>query len=153
MAADALTFSDFAERVGTELGQSDWVLIDQGRIAAFAEVTGDHQFIHIDPERAAATPLGGTIAHGFLILSLAPMLAIGVVPEVRDVMMQINYGLEALRFVSPVRAGKRVRGRFKLKAVEARKPGQYRVEVGFEVEIEGEAKPALTADLISLIFV
>ncbi|MBT8218084.1 MAG: MaoC family dehydratase [Acidimicrobiia bacterium] len=136
--------------VGEELGTSEWFTIDQDRINAFAEVTVDHQFIHIDRERAAATPLGGTIAHGFLTLSLVTHLTsqIGVMPE--NMVMVFNYGLDRLRFVNPVRAGSRVRAHTKLLDVTDKGPGQLLIKTGVTVEIDGEDKPALVAETLMM---
>ncbi|HCB76200.1 MAG TPA: nodulation protein NodN [Sphingomonas bacterium] len=133
---------------------SDWVRVDQAMIDAFAEATGDRQFIHIDPERAAETPFGGTIAHGFLTLSLMPLLAERTEGlEIADAKMGVNYGGNRVRFLTPVRSGKRVRGRFKLLDLTEKRPGQWQQTTEFTVEIEGEEKPALIAEWISQIFV
>lgn len=140
-------------RVGVESGPSAWLEISQDRIDRFADATDDHQFIHVDPVRAAATPFGGTIAHGFLTLSLLPALTAEIFPEVADRVMGINYGLDKLRFIQPVRAGSRVRARqVLLKAVE-RKPGHWMLKSRITLEIEGEEKPALIAETISIIVV
>jgi acyl dehydratase len=143
-----------AQRIGTET-VSDWVEVTQAMIDTFADATGDHQFIHVDPERARLTPFGGTIAHGFLTLSLMPLLASKVpdAPRVEGVKMGINYGGNRVRFLQPVRSGKRVRGRFKLLSFEEKRPGQWQQTTEFTVEIEGEAKPAMIAEWISQIFV
>ncbi|MBB5698487.1 MaoC family dehydratase [Sphingomonas yantingensis] len=142
-----------AKEVGT-VRTSDWVRVDQAMIDAFAEATGDRQFIHIDPERAAETPFGGTIAHGFLTLSLMPLLAERTEGlEIADAKMGVNYGGNRVRFLTPVRSGKRVRGRFKLLELAEKRPGQWQHTTEFTVEIEGEDKPALIAEWISQIFV
>src|SRR5690606_23445045 len=126
----------------------------QAMIDKFAEATGDHQFIHIDPERAAMTPFGGTIAHGFLTLSLMPLLKSKVdMPRVSGVKMGVNYGGNKVRFITPVRSGKRVRGRFKTLELAEKRPGQWQQTVELTIEIEGEAKPAMIAEWISQIFV
>lgn len=140
-------------RVGGEVGVSDWILVDQARIDAFAETTEDPQFIHTDPVRAAETPFGGTIAHGFLTLSLLSRMAADAMLRPEAVKMGVNYGFEKVRFIAPVRAGKRVRGRFRLTRFEEKKPGQYQFTHQVTVEIEGEDKPALIADWIGMIFV
>ncbi len=133
---------------------SDWVLVDQGMIDRFAEATGDHQFIHVDPVRAAQTPFGGTIAHGFLTLSLMPLLrSKAPSAEIPGVRMGVNYGGNKTRFLSPVRSGKRVRGRFRMLEVVEKRPGQFQQTTEFTVEIEGEEKPALIAEWISQFFV
>ena len=139
-------------RVGSEVGVSSWLTIDQARIHAFAEATEDHQFIHVDPEAAAKTPLGGTIAHGFLTLSLLSRMAAEgmLVPE--GVKMALNYGFDRVRFLSPVRSGKRVRGRFTLDSIDEKAPGQWLFRHTVTVEIEGEDKPALTAEWLGLMF-
>ena len=140
-------------RVGAEVGVSDWIMVDQARIDAFAETTEDPQFIHIDPVRAAETPFGGTIAHGFLTLSLLSRMAADAMLRPEAVKMGVNYGFEKVRFVAPVRAGKRVRGRFALVSFEEKRPGQFQFVHSVTVEIEGEDKPALLADWIGMIFV
>lgn len=142
------------ERIGTE-SVSDWVLVTQDMIDRFADATGDHQFIHVDPERAAQTPFGGTIAHGFLTLSLMPLLASKVPDcvEIEGARMNVNYGGNRVRFLAPVRSGKRVRGRFTMLAFDEKHPGQWQRTTEFTVEIEGEDKPAIIAEWISQIFV
>ena len=137
--------------IGQTLGTSDWILIDQDRINAFADATDDHQFIHVNPEMAKMTPFGGTIAHGFLTLSmLVPMIA-QCGPQL-VVQMSINYGFNKLRFLNPVKSGQKVRGTFKLLELTEKKPGQWQQIVEATVEIEGEAKPALMAEWITLHF-
>jgi acyl dehydratase len=140
------------ERIGQLVGSSDWITVDQDRINAFADATEDHQFIHIDPAAAAETPFGGTIAHGFLSLSLLSRMAADAMHVPDTTKMAVNYGLDRVRFVAPVRAGKRVRGHFTLDAVEDKAPGQLLLKHAVTVEIEGEAKPALTAQWLGLIF-
>ena len=142
------------DRIGTET-VSDWVEVSQTMIDRFAEATGDRQFIHVDPVAAAATPFGGTIAHGFLTLSLMPLLAASVpdAPQLAGVKMGVNYGGNKVRFLQPVRSGKRVRGRFKLLEFAEKRPGQWQQTNEFTVEIEGEEKPAMIAEWISQIFV
>ena len=132
---------------------SSWLTIDQQRIDEFADATEDRQFIHTDPEAAAQTPFGGTIAHGFLSLSmLSRMAAEGMlVPD--NVKMAVNYGLDRVRFIKPVRSGKRIRGRFRLDPIEEKAPGQLLLRHTVTVEIEGEEKPALTAEWLGLLFV
>jgi acyl dehydratase len=134
--------------IGQESNPSSWLEITQERINQFADATDDHQFIHVDPARASETPFGGTIAHGFLTLSTAE-----ISPDVEGRVMGINYGLDKLRFVQPVKAGSRVRARQELlKAVE-RKPGYWMIKTRITMEIEGEEKPALIAETISIIVV
>ena len=139
-------------RVGSEVGISDWILVDQARIDAFAEDTEDRQFIHVDPEAAARTPFCGTIAHGFLTLSLLSRMAADAMLRPESIKMGVNYGFEKVRFLAPVRAGKRVRGRFVLASFEEKRPGQYQFTHNVTVEIEGEDKPALVAEWIGMIF-
>ena len=139
-------------RVGSEVGISDWILVDQARIDAFAEDTEDRQFIHVDPAAAAATPFGGTVAHGFLTLSLLSRMAADAMLRPENIKMGVNYGFEKVRFLAPVRAGKKVRGRFVLASFEEKRPGQYQFTHNVTVEIEGEDKPALVAEWIGMIF-
>jgi acyl dehydratase len=146
------TLDEIKARVGTEIGVSPWIAMDQAAIDQFAEVTGDRQFIHIDPVAAARTPFGGTVAHGFLTLSLLSQMASHVMLVPETTRMAANYGLDSVRFLAPVRAGKRVRGRFVLKAAEEKRPGEWRFVHAVTVEIEGENKPALLADWVGLIF-
>ena len=145
---------EMVHRIGVET-VSDWVEVTQAMIDTFADATGDHQFIHVDPERARKTPLGGTIAHGFLTLSLMPLLSSKVPDrvEIEGAKMGINYGGNKVRFLTPVHAGKRVRGRFKLLSFDEKRTGQWQQTVEFTVEIEGNGKPALIAEWISQIFV
>ena len=138
---------DLAALAGQELGHSDWVAIAQDRVNQFAQATGDHQWIHIDPVRAAAGPFGAPIAHGFLTLSLLPMLFEGAF-AIDDVRMGVNYGLNRVRFVSPVKVGSRVRGRFKLLSYESL-DGGAQLTVEATIELEGSAKPACVAETVS----
>ncbi len=150
--ADAIARDAYIKLVGQEIGVSSWHVVDQKRIDAFAEVTEDHQFIHVDPVRAAKeTPFGTTIAHGFLSLSLMSAFAYEVLPTIEDSAMSVNYGFDKLRFVSPVRAGARVRGRFTLTDATLRSPKELLSRTNVTVEIEGESKPALVADWLGLI--
>ena len=141
---------DLAGIVGQEVGVSDWSEIDQERINVFADITEDHQFIHIDEEKAKQTPFGGTIAHGFLTLSMLSALASGTSLVIDGIQMGINYGFEKIRFLQPVRAGKKIRGRFTLAEATERKPGQWMLKYAVSVEIEGEEKPALMAEWLTL---
>lgn len=140
-------------KVGSEIGVSPWIEIGQQSIDTFADVTGDHQFIHIDPAAAAQTPFGGTVAHGFLTLSLLSQMAASVMYVPEGLKMAVNYGFEKVRFIAPVRSGKRMRGRFTLASMEEKKPGQWQFLHQVTVEIEGEERPALQADWIGLIFI
>jgi acyl dehydratase len=139
--------------VGQEIGVSSWHLIDQKRINVYADVIEDHQFIHVDPERAKReTAFGTTIAHGFLTMSLMSIMSYEVMPVIEGTEMGVNYGLDKLRFISPVRSGSRVRGRFTLAEARLRKPKELQSRTNVTVEIEGEEKPALVADWIGLIY-
>jgi acyl dehydratase len=147
------SIEEISARMGEEVGVSDWILVDQAAIDAFAEVTQDRQFIHVDPEAAARTPFGGTVAHGFLTLSLLSHMSLDAMLRPEAIRMGVNYGFERVRFMAPVRAGKRVRGRFRLDRFEEKRPGQWQFVHNVTVEIEGEDKPALVADWIGLMFV
>jgi len=146
------TLDDIRGRIGSEIGTSDWIIVAQDRITAFAEATEDRQFIHLDPDAAAQTPFGGTIAHGFLSLSLLSRMAADVMQVPDATKMAVNYGLDRVRFIAPVRAGKRVRGHFTLDGIDEKAPGQLLVRHSVTVEIENESKPALTAQWLGLIF-
>jgi acyl dehydratase len=151
-ARKSVTGEQYAAMVGQEIGVSDWVTISQEMINQFADVTGDHQFIHVNEELAKQTPFGTTIAHGFLSLSLLPMFGYSALPLQTDAKMGVNYGANKLRFIAPVKSGKRVRGRFKLLALDTSKPGQRMSTVEATVEIEGETKPALVAEWLTLVY-
>jgi len=146
------SLDEIRSRIGEEVGVSSWLTVDQPRIDAFADATEDHQFIHVDPEAAAKTPFGGTIAHGFLTLSLLSRMAAEATFVPEGVKMAVNYGFDRIRFLSPVRSGKRVRGRFTLDSIEEKAPGQWLLRHNVTVEIEGEDKPALTAVWLGLMF-
>ena len=147
------SLDDIRGRIGEEIGVSQWMTIDQARIDAFAEATDDHQFIHTDPAAAAATPFGGTIAHGFLTLSLLSRMAAEAMLLPDTLKMAVNYGLDQVRFLAPVRSGKRVRGRFTLDSVDEKGPGKVLMRHRVTVEIEGEDKPALTALWLGLMII
>jgi len=138
--------------IGTKVGTSSWVLVDQERINRFAEVTNDHQFIHVDPEAAKATPFGGTVAHGLLTLSLLPAMAYEVMPKPEGVKMAANYGYNKIRFITPVRSGAKIRAHFKLLDYSEVKPGRWQQTTEVTVEIAGEDKPALIAEWIGQSF-
>jgi acyl dehydratase len=140
-----LTLQEFRAMVGQEMGVSEWTTITQDQIDTFADCTDDHQYIHVDPQAAAKTPFGGTIAHGFLTLSMLSSMAYQM-PSIEGTAMAVNYGFNKLRFVSPVRSGARIRGRFVLKAFEEIRPGEIQTTMTVSVEIEGQDKPALVAD-------
>jgi acyl dehydratase len=139
-------------KVGQPIGVSDWIEVGQHRINAFADATEDHQFIHVDPAAATTAGFGGTIAHGFLSLSLLSRMAADVMLVPDTTKMAVNYGLDRVRFLAPVKAGKRVRGHFTLDGIEDKAPGQLLIRQTVSVEIEGEDKPALTAQWLGLIF-
>ncbi len=133
--------------LGTEIGRSDWMTIDQTMIDSFAELTGDRQFIHVDPDRARAeTPFGGAVAHGFLTLSLLSKMADEALPSMKGSIIGINYGFDKVRFLSPVPAGSSIRGRFRLMALDERRPGEVTSTYEVHVEIDGQEKPAIAAE-------
>jgi acyl dehydratase len=140
-------------RIGQEIGLSDWLAVDQGMIDRFADLTGDHQYIHVDPVAAARTPFGGTIAHGFLVLSLLAQLGASADFVLEGASMGMNYGFERVRMTGPVRAGKRIRGRFVLQDFVERAPKQWLATLLVTVEIEDEPKPALVAEWLCLQFI
>lgn len=149
-----MTPQELQAKVGQNIGISDWFEVSQERINKFAEATGDFQFIHVDEEKAKLTPFGGTIAHGFLTLSLIPVLsAMTEGARVSDVKMGVNYGGNKTRFISPVRAGKRVRAHVKLLDLTEKRPGQWQQTNEYTIEIEGEDKPALIAEWVMQFFV
>jgi acyl dehydratase len=148
--AGTVTREQLDRMIGQRLGVSDWFAIDQERVNRFADVTLDHQFIHVDPVRAGQTPFGGTIAHGFLTLSLLVPLCIDFIPEPEGRTLLVNYGFDKIRFVAPVRVGKRVRALGTLAEITERKPGNLVMKIEVTVEIEMEDKPALVAEWLSL---
>lgn len=149
-----MTPQELAAKTGEMIGVSDWFEVTQDRINKFAEATGDFQFIHIDEEKAKLTPFGGTIAHGFLTLSLIPVLSsMTEGARVSNVKMGVNYGGNKTRFISPVRAGKRVRAHVKLLDLVEKRPGQWQQTNEYTIEIEGEDKPALIAEWVMQFFV
>ena len=159
-AEDAHTMSksmapaEIAKLVGQQVGTSEWFEVSQERINTFAEATGDFQFIHLDEEKAKMTPFGGTIAHGFLTLSLIPVLTQNSdCPRAEGIKMAVNYGGNKTRFIAPVRSGKSVRALFKLLEMEEKRPGQWQQTMEITIEIEGESKPALMAEWITQFFV
>jgi acyl dehydratase len=148
-----ISLAAYQDMVGREIGVSSWHLVDQKRIDVYADVIEDHQFIHVDPARAKAeTAFGTTIAHGFLTMSLMSIMSYEVMPVISGTTMGVNYGFDKLRFISPVRSGSRVRGRFTLAEARLRKPKELQSRTNVTVEIEGEDKPALVADWIGLIY-
>ena len=143
--------SQLQDYVGKEVGLTDWIEVDQERINQFADATGDHQYIHLDAERAAQTPFGTTIAHGFLTLSLLSMLSgMGGGLKLENTVMGINYGLDKVRFLNPVKSGAKIRARFELASAEEKKPGNYLLKHNVTVEIDGEDKPALIAEWLGM---
>lgn len=142
--------SDLQDLIGQEVGLSRWITVDQGRIDAFAKITEDEQFIHVDPEAAKATPFGGTIAHGFLTLSLASAMSYDAVKPLDGAVMGVNYGFDKLRFLTPVPAGSRIRGRFRLLSAEDKGSGRWLIKHELTVEIEGADKPALIAEWLGM---
>jgi acyl dehydratase len=145
------TVEDLAARVGGAPFVSRWFVIDQARIDAFAEATEDRQFIHVDPEAARPTPFGGTIAHGFLTLSMLSAFAYDALPEISGLAMGVNYGFDRLRFLSPVPAGARLRGAFKLVGATQRSQREWLMSYEASVEIEGTEKPALAAQWLTMV--
>jgi acyl dehydratase len=142
--------SDLQSLIGQEVGVSKWFEVDQARIDAFAKITEDEQFIHVDPEAAKATPFGGTIAHGFLTLSLASAMSYDAVKPLEGVVMGVNYGFDKLRFLAPVPAGSKIRGRFKLLSAEDKGGGRWLLKHELTVEIDGGDKPALIAEWLGM---
>jgi len=145
------SLADIRSRVGQEIGISSWLSIEQARIDVFAEATEDRQFIHVDPAAAAQTPFGGAIAHGFLTLALLSRMGAEAMLIPEGIKMAVNYGLDRVRFLAPVRSGSRVRGRFVLDSVEEKARGQVLLRHTVTVEIEGETKPAMTAIWLGLL--
>lgn len=149
--SNVINAAQLQEFVGKEVGVTDWIEIDQARINKFADATGDHQYIHVDPERAAQTPFGTTIAHGFLTLSLMSMLSAnngGI--KLDNAVMGINYGLDKVRFINPVKVGSKIRARFQLMSAEEKKPNHYLLKHNVTIEIDGESKPALIAEWLGM---
>ena len=145
---------ELAAKVGENVATSEWAELSQERINQFADATGDHQFIHVNEEAAKMTPFGGTIAHGFLTLSMIPYLtANSDFPRMEGTKMGVNYGGEKCRFLAPVRAGKRIRAHWKLTQMDEKRPGQWQQTCEITIEIEGEEKPALICEWITLLFV
>ena len=149
-----MTPQELQAKAGDRIGSSEWFEVSQERIDQFAEATGDHQFIHVNPEMAKMTPFGTTIAHGFLTLSLIPVLRQkSDCPRPDGIKMGVNYGGNKVRFLAPVKSGKRVRAHFKLLSLEEKRPGQWQETMETTIEIEGEDKPALIAEWISQFFI
>ncbi len=152
MTKQILPLDQFKKLVGQENGTSDWILIDQDRINRFADVTEDHQWIHVDVEKAKKGPFGKTIAHGFLTLSLTPVFSYAGKYAPEGMKMVINYGLNKVRFINPVPVGSRVRSKMVITAIEEKSPNQILVTNTHTIEIEGQAKPACIAEALGLFF-
>ncbi|WP_417215117.1 MaoC family dehydratase [Alcanivorax sp.] len=151
MSKPQISLDDLQANVGKNVGESQWRTVNQQRIDGFAELTEDPQWIHTDPERAAKeSPFGATIAHGFLSLSLLSAMAIDVLPTIKGQVMGINYGFDKVRFMNPVREGSKIRGSFTLLEVKQRSDNEWQLRHGVQVEIEGQEKPALIAEWLSL---
>jgi acyl dehydratase len=149
---ETLSLPEYEALKDNLIAQSDWITVDQSMIDAFCDVTGDYQFIHNDPERAKGdTPFGGTIAHGFLTLSLITQMYKDHAPRLADHELIINYGLERVRFLTPVPSGARIRGQFTLEKLTQRRPGQYLAENAVQVEIEGKDRPAMVCTWMTLL--
>ncbi|ERP91136.1 nodulation protein NodN [Alcanivorax sp. P2S70] len=154
MSRETVRIEDLQTRIGESPGQSTWRTVDQRRIDGFADLTEDPQWIHTDPARAAKeSPFGATIAHGFLSLSLLSAMAMDVLPVIEGQVMGINYGFDKVRFMNPVREGSKVRGQFTLMEVKRRSDNEWQLRHGVQVEIEGQEKPALIAEWLSLVIV
>jgi len=149
MERRSIRLDELRARLGTEIGLSDWLLVDQELINRFADATFDHYFLHTDPVRAAGTQMGGTIAHGFLTLALLAPMSVSGLPAVKGVVMGVNYGFDRLRFIAPVPCGKRIRARFVLKDVVEKAPGQWQITYRVTVEVEGQDTPALAAEWVN----
>ena len=144
-----MSLEDFTDHVGQKIGASRWFVLDQSRIDLFADVTEDHQFIHIDPDLASKTPFGMTIAHGFLTLSMLSAMSYDSIPGIEGVTMGVNYGFNKIRFVTPVTSGSRVRAHFTLASSDTKKASEITNFFDVSVEIEGNDRPALVAEWIS----
>lgn len=150
MTCEILSSSQFLDRVGLSLGVSSWITLDQWQINEFGKLTRDEQFIHVDPLEAMSGPFGGTIAHGFLVLSLLSTMAFEALPEIEGSTSKINYGFNKVRFLSPVRVSSSVRGQFTLKSLTEKKPGQWLMISDVLVEVQNEPNPALVAEWMTL---
>lgn len=154
MTKAVTTPGDLQHRIGQEIAVSEWIEVNQERIDRFARATDDFQFLHVDPAAAGKTPFGGTIAHGFLTLSLLPLLVErSPVPRCEGARMALNYGLNKVRFIAPVPSGRRIRGRFTLEDIAEKQPGRWLQTMSITVEIEGDDKPAMVAEWLTQIVV
>lgn len=149
-ATPQIPLEEYRALVGQAIGASRWFLVDQSRIDGFAEITEDRQFIHVDPQAAQETTFGGTVAHGFLSLSLLSAMANDIVPVVRGTVMAINYGVNRVRFIRPVASGERIRGVFRLMDCSERRAGEWQSTFSVTVEIEGADRPALVVEWLTL---
>jgi len=145
-----ITRENMTDVIGEQLGSSDWFKVEQSQIDQFADCTHDHQFIHVNPEKAAKTPFGSTIAHGFLSLSMLSFFAESFGAVVDGVQMGINYGFDKVRFIAPVKVDSRIRCHATLQNVIEKKPGQFMITFAVEIEIEGSEKPALKAEWLTM---
>lgn len=148
----SLTLDEIRAFIGEEIGVSEWFELDQDRINRFADLTEDHMFLHVNPEAASETPFGGTIAHGLFTLSMMPVMAYQAMPGVSGSKMGVNYGYDKVRFMAPVKSGKRIRGRFVVKGVEDKGDGRVQIIHSVIIEIENESKPALAAEWITMVW-
>lgn len=148
----SLTLDEIRAFIGEEIGVSEWFELDQDRINRFADLTEDHMFLHVNPEAASETPFGGTIAHGLFTLSMMPVMAYQAMPGVSGSKMGVNYGYDKVRFMAPVKSGKRIRGRFVVKGVEDKGDGRVQIIQSVIIEIEDESKPALAAEWITMVW-
>jgi len=146
MFSETISLDEYRQLIGHPVGVSRWFTMDQARIDRFAQVTEDEQFLHVDPEAAAKTPFGGTIAHGFLSVSMLSAMAASAIPQLSGTEMAINYGLNSVRFLKPVGAGKRIRGVFVLKDMEERALAQWQFSFSVTVEVDQDDRPALAAE-------
>jgi acyl dehydratase len=147
-----MTLDEVRSFTGKEIGVSDWFKLDQNKINQFADLTEDHMFLHVNPEAATATPFGGTIAHGLLTLSMMPVMAYQAMPGVSGTKMGVNYGYNKIRFMAPVKSGKRIRGHFVVQSIEDKSDGRRQITHEVTIEIEGESKPALVAEWITMVW-
>ena len=147
-----MSLDEIRTYTGKEIGVSEWFALDQDKINGFADLTEDHMFLHVNPEAAKATPFGGTIAHGLLTLSMMPVMAYQAVPGVEGTKMGVNYGYDKVRFMAPVKSGKRIRGHFIVKSVDDKGDGRFALNHDVNIEIEGEDKPALAAEWITMVW-
>lgn len=148
-----ISANDLSSYIDKPLPESDWLTVSQEQISAFGTLTLDEQFIHMDSEKAKATPFGGTIAHGFLVMSLLSHFAENAGLMLEGTQMGVNYGFDKVRFLTPVRSGSEIRCRMTLKEVTEKQPGQFLMKTLMEVEIKGEAKPALMAEWLTMQFI